>query len=61
MTYEEARKVIAAMKEKFNDSGLVGREKDKSFKSSIGAIYQSVGGKDVTQRLKWRLLIWSIL
>ena len=46
MTYEEARKVIAAMKEKFKDSDIVGQEKDQSFKSSISAIYQSVGGQD---------------
>lgn len=46
MTYEKARNVIIAMKKKFNDSDLVGQEKDQSFKSSIGAIYQSVAGKD---------------
>lgn len=46
MTYEEARNVIAAMKEKFKDSDIVGQEKDQSFKSSISAIYQSVGGQD---------------
>ena len=46
MTYEEACAVIQAMKDKFKDSDLVGREKDQSFKSSIGAVYQSVGGKD---------------
>jgi prophage maintenance system killer protein len=52
MTYEEARAVIQAMKEKFQDSDLVGKEKDKSFKSSIGAIYQSVGGKDAYPTLE---------
>ena len=46
MTYDEACAVIQTMKEKFNDSDIVGQEKDQSFKSSIGAIYQSVGGKD---------------
>ena len=46
MTYDEARAVIQAMKEKFKDSDIVGQEKDKSFQSSIGAIYQSAGGKD---------------
>jgi prophage maintenance system killer protein len=35
------------MREKFKDSALVGQEKDKSFKSSLGAIYQTFGGKDV--------------
>ena len=47
LTYKEARKVIDAMKKKFKDSSLVGQEKDKSFKGSLGAIYQTAGGKDV--------------
>ena len=46
LTYEEARKVINSMK--FGDtSSLFGNEKDKSFEGSIGAIYQTFGGKDV--------------
>lgn len=47
LTYEEARNIIEAMKGKFRDSALVGQEKDKSLKSSIGAIYQTFDGKDV--------------
>jgi len=47
LTYEEARKIIEAMKKKFKDSALVGQEKDKSFKSSIGAVYQTFGGQDL--------------
>jgi prophage maintenance system killer protein len=47
LTYSEAKKIIEAMREKFKDSALVGQEKDKSFKSSLGAIYQTFGGKDV--------------
>ncbi|MFT5387485.1 MAG: prophage maintenance system killer protein/predicted XRE-type DNA-binding protein [Lysobacterales bacterium] len=47
LSYNEARKVIEAMKRKFKDSDLVGQEKDKSFQSSIGAIYQTFGKKDV--------------
>lgn len=43
LTYEEARKVINALKQKFNDTALVGQEKDQSFKSSIGTIYQTLG------------------
>lgn len=46
MTYEEAQAIIQTMKDKFKDSDIVGQEKDQSFKSSINAIYQSVGGKD---------------
>ena len=46
LTYEECRKVIDDMK--FGDtSSLFGNEKDDSFKGSIGAIYQSFGGKDL--------------
>ena len=46
LTYEEARKVIDSMK--FGDtSSLFGNEKDESFKGSIGAVYQTFGGKDV--------------
>ncbi|HDS05505.1 MAG TPA: cytochrome C biogenesis protein CycH [Deltaproteobacteria bacterium] len=47
MTHEEAQNIINAMKKKFHDSALVGREKDNSFKSSIGAIYQTFDGKDL--------------
>ena len=46
LTYEEARKVIDSMK--FGEtSTLFGNEKDDSFKGSIGAVYQTFGGKDV--------------
>ncbi len=46
-TYEKAKAIINVLKEKFNDSDLVGQEKDSSFKSSIGAIYQTFRGVDV--------------
>lgn len=52
MTYEEARSVIQTMKKKFNDSDIVGQEKDQSFKSSINAIYQSAGGQDAYPTLE---------
>jgi len=52
MTYEDAQEIITAMKKKFHDSALVGREKDNSFKSSIGAIYQTFGGKDLYPTLE---------
>jgi len=35
------------MKKKFKSSSLFGQEKDKSFESSLGAIYQTFDGKDV--------------
>jgi len=47
LTYEEARKIIETMRKKFKDSSLFGQEKDESFKSSIGAVYQTFNGKDV--------------
>lgn len=46
ITYEECRKVIDSMK--FGaESSLFGNEKDNSFEGSIGAVYQTFGGKDV--------------
>ena len=47
LTYDEAKKIIETMKQKFKDSSLVGQEKDSSFKSSIGAIDQTFRGKDL--------------
>lgn len=47
ITYEKSLKIIGAMKKKFKGTVLVGQEKDESFKSSIGAIYQTFGGRDV--------------
>jgi prophage maintenance system killer protein len=47
LTHEEAQNIINAMKKKFHDSALVGREKDNSFKSAIGAIYQTFDSKDL--------------
>lgn len=46
LTYEECRVFIDNMK--FSaDSALFGNEKDGSFKSALGAVYQSFGGKDL--------------
>ena len=47
LTHEKARAIIQTVREKFGDSGLVGQEKDNSFRSSIAAIYQTFGGVDV--------------
>ncbi len=46
-TYENAMETINALREKFGGSSLFGNEKDDSFKSSIGQIYQTFGGKDL--------------
>ncbi len=46
LTYEECRKVISDMR--FGDeSDLFGKEKDDSFKGSIGNIYQSFDGQEL--------------
>ena len=46
-TYENAMKEINVLKKKFGYSPLFGNEKDDSFKSSIGQIYQTFGGVDL--------------
>ena len=46
-TYENAMQTISALREKFGGSTLFGNEKDDSFKSSIGQIYQTFGGQDL--------------
>ena len=46
-TYESAMEAIKALREKFGGSTLFGNEKDDSFKSSIGQIYQTFGGKEL--------------
>lgn len=46
-TYEGAIEAIKALREKFGGSTLFGNEKDDSFKSSIGQIYQTFGGKEL--------------
>ena len=46
-TYENAMKEINVLKKKFGYSPLFGNEKDDSFKSSIGQIYQTFDGVDL--------------
>ncbi|MBP5504040.1 MAG: virulence protein RhuM/Fic/DOC family protein [Bacteroidales bacterium] len=46
-TYENAMAAINALKAKFGGSALFGHEKDESFKSSIGQIYQTFGGVEL--------------
>ncbi|MBQ0007507.1 MAG: virulence protein RhuM/Fic/DOC family protein [bacterium] len=43
-TYENAMDIIDRLKEKFGGSALFANEKDESFKSSIGQIYQTFDG-----------------
>nr|WP_293533894.1 virulence protein RhuM/Fic/DOC family protein [Prevotella sp.] len=46
-TYENAMEAINALKVKFGGSQWFANEKDDSFKSSIGQIYQSFGDEDL--------------
>ncbi len=46
-TYEGAMNVISELKEKFGGSRWFANEKDDSFKSSIGQIYQTFDGQDL--------------
>ena len=46
-TYENAMDAINRLKPKFGGSALFANEKDDSFKSSIGQIYQTFGGEDL--------------
>jgi len=47
ISYDEAKKAIFELKEKFGDGDLFGHEKDESFKSSINTIYQSFDGEEL--------------
>ena len=46
-TYENAMEAIDGLRKKFGGSALFGNEKDESFKSSIGQIYQTFGGEEL--------------
>ena len=46
-TYENAMLAIHSLKEKFGGSRWFANEKDDSFKSSIGQIYQTFAGEDL--------------
>jgi prophage maintenance system killer protein len=47
LTYEEAMEQIKKAKKAYGNSELFGREKDKSFKSSIATIFQTFDGEDL--------------
>ncbi len=47
LTYNGAIKVIHQLRKRFGGPEFFGKEKDESFKSSIAAIYQTFGGKDL--------------
>ena len=45
--YNSAKKLIKKLKEKFGGSSLFGREKDQSFKGTIGTLYQTFEKKEL--------------
>ena len=51
LTYDECKAAIDSMRFG-NESELFGREKDDSFKGSIGNIYQSFAGKEIYESLE---------
>lgn len=52
LTYDEGIRLIQQMRQKFGGSNLFGHEKDESFKSALGAIYQTFGSKDLYQSIE---------
>jgi hypothetical protein len=52
LDYEETRRIVDRLGEKFGDSELFGREKDESLKGALGAVMQTFGGKDVYPSIK---------
>ena len=46
-TYESAKEALQELKQAYGASELFAREKDESFHSTMGAIYQTFGGKDL--------------
>ncbi len=67
-TYENAMEAIDGLRKKFGGSVLFGNEKDDSFKSSIGQIYQTFGGdvtknhsfSDGNKRIAATLFLWFL-
>ncbi len=61
ITYEECRELIADMGYG-NESELFGKEKDDSFQSSIGSIYQTFEGREIYPTLEEKAahLLYSI-
>ncbi len=52
VTPEEARRLIAVLRERFQAGPLFGQEKDAGLESSLVAILQSVGGQDAYPTLE---------
>ncbi len=46
LEYDEALRIVDWLREKYGGSSIFGREKDQGLRSSLGAIMQSIGGRD---------------
>lgn len=54
-TYENAMEALRTLKTRFGESALFANKKDESFKSTLGAIYQTFGGEELYPSVKRRL------
>lgn len=52
LSLQEARRVVAVLREHFGGSGLFGREKDDSLDSSIAAVFQTANGHELYPSLE---------
>lgn len=59
-TYENAMEALQVLRDKFGGNELFAHEKDESFKSTMGAIYQTFGGRDLYPSAEEKVAICSI-
>ena len=52
LTYDETRRVVDHLRQRFGGGGLFGREKDEGLRGALGAIMQTFGGGDVYPTLE---------
>jgi prophage maintenance system killer protein len=52
LTYEEAVRIVGRLREQFGASKLFGKERDNSLHSSLNAVMQTFGGRDLYPSLE---------
>ena len=52
LSYEEALRIVARLRERFGGSAVFGVEKDKGLASALGAVMQTAAGEDVYPSLE---------
>lgn len=52
LDYEEVLRIVGRLREKYRVSELFGREKDHGLESALGAVWQTVGGRDAYPSLE---------